>query len=98
MSATDAPHIEGGRRQSTGPLPSLGLRALLDLLQTGIRIADPVPRLGDLRRIHRNSTRNFFAPRDERAFIFHRFCALDWKFPMMPEFVESVKHGLRFGC
>src|SRR6266446_809119 len=80
-----------------GALPALGLRALLDLLQTGIRIADPVSGLVDLRRIHRNSAGNFFASRHERAFIFHRFRAFDRKLPMMPELEESVIHGLGFG-
>src|SRR5437870_3936181 len=82
--------------QSNTPLPSLGLGSLLDLLQTGISVADPVPCLTDLRWIHRNSAGNFFASRHEGAFIFHRFCAFDAKFPMMPEFEESVIHGLGF--
>src|SRR2546423_4867131 len=80
-----------------GALPALGLGSLLDLLQTGIGVADPVPCLTDLRWIHGNSAGNFFASRHERAFIFHRFRAFDRKFPMMPELEESVIHGLGFG-
>src|SRR5206468_12867048 len=78
-------------------LPRFGLRALLDLFQTGISVADPISRLIDLRWIHWNRARNFFASRHELAFIFHRFGAFDGKFPMMPEFVESVIHGLGLG-
>ena len=44
-------------------LPRFGLRSLLDLLQTGISVADPIPRLIDLRWINWNRARNFFASR-----------------------------------
>src|SRR5436305_10598760 len=78
-------------------LPGFGLCSLLDLLQTGIGVADPTPRLIDLRWIHWNRARNFFASRHQFAFIFHRFGAPDGKSPVMAEFVESVVHGLGFG-
>src|SRR5262249_32379561 len=66
-------------------LPPLGLGSLLDLLQTGISVADPIPCLIDLRWIDGNSARNFFASRNERSFIFHWLGAFDGKLPMMPE-------------
>ena len=44
-------------------LPSLGLRSLLDLFQTGIGTVDPIPRLTDLGRTQGDRARNFFASR-----------------------------------
>src|SRR5436190_20571088 len=43
--------------------PFRSLCALLDLFQTWIAIADPIPRLIDLCRINWNRARNFFASR-----------------------------------
>src|SRR5438128_784360 len=74
--------------------PRFGVGPLLDLLETGVGAANPIAGLLDFSRIHRNGARNFFGSCYQHAFILHWFRALDWEFPMMPEFVEGVIHGL----
>src|SRR5262249_23287597 len=91
------PNASVTKSDTARALPRFGLRSLFDLFQAGISVADPIPRLIDLGWIHWNRAGNFFASRYQAAFILHRFAALDGKLPMMPEFVESVVHGLSFG-
>src|SRR5262249_35080414 len=76
--------------------PPFGVRSLLNLLESGISVADPVARLVDLSRIHWNRARNFFPSRHECALVLHRLRTSDREFPMMPKPVERVKHGLGF--
>src|SRR5207249_8509452 len=76
----------------------LGVRSLLDLVETGISVADPIACIVDLLRIHWNRAGNFFPSRHERTLILHWFGAFDREFPMMPKSVERVEHGLRFSA
>src|SRR5205807_6379157 len=76
--------------------PRFGIRSLLDLLETRIGVTDPIACFGDLLWIHRDGARDFFTSRYEGALILHRFAAFDRKFPMTPEFIERVIHGLCF--
>src|SRR6266480_5695123 len=82
-------------RRSRASLP-FGVGSLLDLLETRIGVADPVARFGNLLRIHWNRARNFFASRHKSALVLNWLRASDWKFPVMPKFVERVKHRLGF--
>src|SRR5436309_14519562 len=78
--------------------PRFGVRALLNLVETRISIADPIAGIVDLSRVYWNRPRNFFSSRHESALVLHRFGAFDREFPMMPKSVERVEHGLRFSA
>ena len=63
-----------------GVLPRFGLCSLLDLFQTGIGVADPIPRLIDLRWVHRDRARNFFPSRYQRPSYFTGLARLTGNF------------------
>ena len=71
-------------------LLALGIRSLLDLLETGIRVGDPIPRFIDFSRTHWARARNRLRSRYQLSLILHRFCAFDREFPVMREFVNRV--------
>src|SRR6266849_2694720 len=72
------------------------VRSLLDLFERGISVADPIARFVDLLWIYRNRSRNLLPSCYQLTLILHWFRAFDRKFPMTPEFVERVIHGLCF--
>src|SRR5437762_3279717 len=76
--------------------PRFGVGPLLDLLETWCGILNPITRFVDLSRIHWNCARNRLGACHQLPFKLDRFRAFDWKLPMMPEFVERVKHRLSF--
>src|SRR6476660_3328988 len=76
--------------------PSFGVRSLLDLLETGISVADPIARFVDLLWIYRDRSRNLLPSCYQFTLILHGFAAFDRKLPVMSEFVERVIHGFRF--
>ena len=82
------------RAQSASP--RFCVRSLLDLLKTRIGILNPIACFVDFSRIDWDRARNRLGSRHQLSVKLHRFRAFDWKFPVMPESVERVKHGLGF--
>ena len=78
------------------PSMRLSVRALFDLLETGVSVADPIACFVDLLWIYRDRSRNLLPSCYQFTLILHRFAAFDWKLPVMPEFVERVIHRLGF--
>src|SRR4029077_15268081 len=91
-------HDRGARALPRTMSRILGVRSLLNLVETRISVADPIAGIVDLSRVPWNRARNFFPSRHESALVLHRFGAFDREFPMMPKSVERVKHGLRFSA
>src|SRR5262249_354983 len=86
--------LEHHERLTSGRRHSFGLRSLFDLLEGRISVADPIMRFVNFGRIDWDRARNRLGSRDQLAFKLYGFRALDWKFPVMREFVDGVKHGL----
>src|SRR6266567_1532970 len=76
--------------------PRFGVSSLIDLVETWIGAANPIAGFVDFSRIHRDGAWNLLASCYHLTFKFHRFPAFDWKFPMVPESVERIIHGLGF--
>src|SRR5947208_7978601 len=78
------------------PSMRFGVRALFDLLEPVVSVADPIACFVDLLWIYRDRSRNLLPSCYQFTLILHRFAAFDWKLPVMPEFVERIIHGLGF--
>src|SRR5467141_2539235 len=75
---------EKGKTKST----RFGVGALFDLLQAGIRIADPIASGFDIAAVHWSRPTHFFGPRDDLVANFYRLGLR--RFPMAAEFAERV--------
>ena len=76
--------------------PRFRVRSLLDLFKARIGILNPIARLVNFSRIDWDRARDRLGSRYQLPFILHRFRAFDWKFPVVSELIECVKHGLSF--
>jgi hypothetical protein len=92
----DAKPKDCHERLTSGCRHSFGLRSLFDLLEGRISVDDPMTRFVNFGRINCDRAQNRLGSRDQLAFKLDGFRALDWKFPVMREFVDGVKHGLGF--
>src|SRR6267378_3968385 len=92
--------VEDNAFHLTRVSPRFRVRSLLNLFKSRIGILNPITRLVDLSRIHRNRARNrlgnLLSSSYHLSFILHWFRAFDRKLPVMSESVERVKHGLSF--
>ena len=96
FSEDDARSIAAATDPPTRPSPRFRIRSLLDLFKTRIGVLNQSCALVNFSRIDWDGARNRLGARHQLPFKLHRFCAFDWKFPVMPEFVERVKHRLGF--
>src|SRR6266496_6698645 len=82
------------RRENARQSPCFRVRFLLDLLKARVGAGNPITRFVDFSRIHWNRSRNRLCACHQLPFKLDRFRAFDLKLPVMPEFVERVKHRL----
>src|SRR6266496_366835 len=75
---------------------AFGLGSLLDLFQAWLGATNPIPRVIDLVNAHRDGSRNSSCYR--LAFELHWLPAFDREFPVIPESIQGVIHGLGFHC
>src|SRR5206468_6317789 len=83
-------------RENRRNSPRFRVRSLLDLFKARIGILNPIACLVNFSWIDWDCARNRLGARYQLSVKLHRFRAFDWKFPVMPEFVERVEHRLCF--